>query len=122
MKKDTSPHTFPPGLIGLLAGLTLCWGLNWSMMKLAVTEMQPMHFRTLCLLFGAISLLGIGRLKGSPMRVPKGRWLRVLVISFANLTGWSVLSIYGIRLMASGRAAIPGYHASLERLSLSMAT
>jgi len=109
MKKDVSLHTFPPKLIGLLTGLTLCWGLNWPMMKLAVTEMQPMHFRTLCLLFAAISLLGIGRLKGLPMRMPKGQWLRVLAISFANLTGWSVLSIYGIRLMASGRAAILGY-------------
>lgn len=109
MKEETSLHTFPPGLIGLLAGLTLCWGLNWPMMKLAITEMQPMHFRTLCLFFGAISLLGIGRLKGLPMRVPKGQWPRVVVISFANLTGWSVLSIYGIRLMASGRAAILGY-------------
>jgi drug/metabolite transporter (DMT)-like permease len=79
------------------------------MMKLAVSEMEPMHFRTLCLFFGAISLLAIGRLKGLPIRVPKGQWLRVVVISLANLTGWSVLSIYGIRLMASGRAAILGY-------------
>jgi len=46
MKKDVSLHTFPPKLIGLLTGLTLCWGLNWPMMKLAVTEIEPMHLGT----------------------------------------------------------------------------
>jgi len=44
VKEEISLHTFPPGLIGVLAGLTLGWGINWPMIKLAVSEVQPMHF------------------------------------------------------------------------------
>ena len=109
MKEETSPHIFPPGLIGLLAGLTLGWGLTWSMIKLVLSEMQPMHFRTLCLLFGALILMAIARLKGLPLRVPKGQWTRIVAIGLVNITCWNILTVYGIRLMASGRAAILGY-------------
>jgi drug/metabolite transporter (DMT)-like permease len=109
MKEETSPHTFPPGLIGLLAGLTLGWGLNWPMMKLVVSEMQPMHYRSFCLTGGAIGLLAITRLKGLTVRVPQGQWGRLVAVALFNITIWNVLSIYGVRLMASGRAAILGY-------------
>jgi drug/metabolite transporter (DMT)-like permease len=109
MKKDTSLHTFPPALVGLLAGLTLGWGLNWPMMKLVLSEMQPMHFRTLCLLFGATGLMTIARLKGLPIRVPKGQWTRMVAIALFNMTIMNILAIYGIRLLASGRASILCY-------------
>lgn len=109
MREETSLHTFPPGLIGLLAGLTFGWGFNFPMMKLVLSEMQPMHFRTLSLLFGAAGLLTIARLKGLPIRVPKGQWTRMVAVALVNITGWNVLAIYGLRLLASGRAIILGY-------------
>ncbi len=109
MREETSPHTFPPGLIGLLVGLTLGWGFNWPLMKLALAGMEPMHFRTLCLSFGAAGLLTIARLSGLPIRVPKGQWRRMVAIALVNMTGWNILAIYGVRVMASGRAAILGY-------------
>jgi drug/metabolite transporter (DMT)-like permease len=109
MKEETSLHTFPPGLIGLLAGLTLGWGLNWPMMKLVISEMQPMHFRTFCLLGGAMSLLAITHVKGLSIRVHKGQWTRLAAVALFNITSWNVLAIYGVRLMASGRASILGY-------------
>jgi drug/metabolite transporter (DMT)-like permease len=108
--KDTDPaHTFPPHLIWLLVGLTLGWGLNWPAMKLAVSEMAPMRFRTLCLLAGAAGLFSMARARGLPMRIPKGQWLRMVVTALVNITGWNVFAIYGVTLMASGRAAILGY-------------
>jgi drug/metabolite transporter (DMT)-like permease len=109
MKEETSLHTFPPRLIGLLAGLTLGWGINWPMVKLVVSEMQPLHFRTLCLLFGAAGLMTIARLKGLPIRVPKGQWTRLAAIALFNITIWNILGTYGVRLLASGRASILGY-------------
>ncbi len=109
MREETSPHTFPPGLIGPLVGLTLGWGFNWPLMKLAITGMQPMHFRSLCLLFGAAGLLTIAHLKRLPIQVPRGQWPRMVAIALVNMTGWNILAIYGVGLMASGRAAILGY-------------
>ena len=109
MKDTGSTHTFPPHLIWLLVGLTLGWGLNWPAMKVAVSEMAPMRFRTLCLLAGAIGLFGIACVNGLSVRIPKGQRLRMVVTALVNITGWNVFAIYGISLMASGRAAILGY-------------
>jgi len=109
VKETPPPHTFPPHLVGLLIGLTLGWGFNWPMMKIALAEIEPMHFRTLCLLFGAAGLLTIARMNGLPVRIPKGQWPRMIAIALVNIAGWNIFAIYGVRLMASGRAAILGY-------------
>lgn len=109
MEERPPAHTFPPQLIGLLVALTLGWGFNWPAMKVVVSEMEPMRFRTLCLLAGAAGLLGIARLSGLCIRMPKDQWNRMIAISLVNMTGWNILAIYGISLMASGRAAILGY-------------
>jgi drug/metabolite transporter (DMT)-like permease len=102
-------HTFPPQLIGVLAGLTLGWGFNWPMMKLAVAGMAPMRFRTLCLIAGAVGLFAMARIGGVRTRVPAGQWPRLSAIALFNICGWNILATYGVSLMASGRAAIVGY-------------
>jgi drug/metabolite transporter (DMT)-like permease len=109
MKKDKPLQTFPPHLIWLLVALTLGWGLNWPIMKIVLFEMAPMHFRSLCLLFGAAGLFTIARLSGMPIRVPQGQWPRLIAIALVNVMTWNVLAIFGIQLIASGRAAILGY-------------
>jgi len=109
MDKDTPLQTFPRHLVWLLAGLTLGWGINWPIMKIVLTEMAPMHFRSLCLVFGAAGLFTIARLSGLPIRIPKGQWPRTIAISLFSMMAWNILAVYGIQLMASGRAAILGY-------------
>ena len=119
MKTTGSRHTFPPHLVGLLIGLTLGWGINWPMMKLALTEMEPLRFRTLCLLFGAAGMLAIARINGLVLRIPKGQWPRIIAIGLVNVAGWNIFAIYGVRLMASGRAAILGYTMPVWSIMLS---
>ncbi|MEW6334418.1 MAG: DMT family transporter [Thermodesulfobacteriota bacterium] len=109
MSKDAPLQTLPPRLVWLLAGLTLGWGVNWPIMKVVVTEMAPMHFRTLCLISGAAGLFAIARMNGLPFRVPKGQWPRTIVIALVNTMAWNIFAVYGIQMMASGRAAILGY-------------
>ena len=43
--------------IALLAALTVTWGFYWPMMKLAVQEVPPWTFRTLCVMVGGGALL-----------------------------------------------------------------
>jgi drug/metabolite transporter (DMT)-like permease len=109
MNKDTQPQTFPLHLVWLLVCLTLGWGMNWPIMKVVLFEMAPMHFRTLCLFFGAVGLFTIARMSGLPIRIPKGQWPQMIAIALVNMMAWSIFLIYGVRLMASGRAAILGY-------------
>ena len=109
MNNDKHLQTFPLHLIWLLIGLTLGWGMNWPTIKVVLSEMPPMHFRTLCLFFGAVGLFTIARMSRLPIRIPKGQWLRTIAITFFNMMGWNILAVYGVQLMASGRAAILGY-------------
>jgi drug/metabolite transporter (DMT)-like permease len=109
MNKDTSSHTFPLHLVWLLVCLTLGWGINWPIMKTVLFEMAPMHFRTLCLLFGAAGLFAIARMNGLPLGIPKGQWPQTITISLVYTMAWNLLCVYGVQQMASGRAAILGY-------------
>ena len=113
-------HGFPPRLIGLLVLLTLGWGFNWPMMKIALTEMAPMHFRTWCLATGALGLFAIARANGFAMRIPEGQFGRLLAISLVNMTCWNVFAVYGLPMLPSGRAAILGYTMPVWSVPLSV--
>lgn len=102
-------HTFPPHLVGLLVVLTAAWGFNWPMIKLALAGMAPMHFRTLCVAAGAVLLFAMAFAARVSVRVPPGEWTRLALIALFNITGWNILAVYGVGLMASGRASILGY-------------
>ena len=120
MNENNSSHSFPPRLIWLLIGLTLGWGFNWPMMKLAVTEMAPMRFRTCCLVAGAAGLFAMARAGGLRLGVPAGQWPRLIIIALFNICGWNICAIYGVSLMASGRAAILGYTMPVWSVPLSV--
>jgi drug/metabolite transporter (DMT)-like permease len=106
--KPAGQH-FPRELIPLLVVLTLLWGFNWPMMKLALTEMAPNHFRSLCLLSGAAGLFAIAIGSRLPIRVPAGAWPRLIVLALLNFSAWNVLVAYAVPMMDSGRAAILAY-------------
>ena len=109
MSASASTHTFPREAIWLLVALTIGWGFNWPVMKVVLTEMAPLHFRTLCLFVGAAGVFVIARANRLPVAVPPGAWGKLAVIALFNMTGWNILAIYGIPLLESGRAAILGY-------------
>ncbi len=102
-------QTLPPRVIVLLVLLSLGWGANWPLMKMVLTEMAPLHFRSVCLLIGFCGLFLIARVNHLPLRVPAGQWGRLLMIAAFNMAGWNVLAVYGIPLMEAGRAAILGF-------------
>jgi drug/metabolite transporter (DMT)-like permease len=100
---------FPREYIPLLVLLTTFWGFNWPMMKLALAEMPPNHFRSLCLVSGTLGVAAIAAANRLPMRVPQGQWPRLVLISLLNFTAWNMLVAYAVPMMSSGRAAILAY-------------
>ena len=79
------------------------------MMKLALAEVPPWTFRSLCLMIGGGALLILARAAGTPMSVPRRLLPALALVSLFNITGWHLFSAYALLHTGSGRAAIIGY-------------
>ena len=99
----------PARLWWVLAGLTVVWGFNWTAMKVAIADISPFTFRTLCLGLGSGVLFAFLRAGGQPLAIPRDQWKRLALIAFFNITCWNVLVVFGLALLPSGRAAILAY-------------
>lgn len=102
----TQAFSPPRNSLILLMLLSLFWGVNWPIMKIVLAEWPIWTFRALCCAAGAIGLLSIAKMTGQQIRVPEGQWPRLTITALFNITGWNVLSVYGLSNLPSGRAAI----------------
>lgn len=110
----------PRHLWWVLAGITLVWGFNWTAMKVAISEVAPFTFRTLCLAAGSGVLFAVLRATGQPLAIPRSQWRRLALIAFFTITCWNVLVVFGLRLIPSGRAAILAYSMPAWAIPLSV--
>jgi drug/metabolite transporter (DMT)-like permease len=106
------------GLV-LLAVLSLVWGLGWPAMKVVLSELPPWTFRTVCLMSAGTGLLALARVGGTRLHIPPEDRVPLIVTSLFNITGWHLLSAYGIAAMQAGRAAIVAYTMPLWAVLLS---
>jgi drug/metabolite transporter (DMT)-like permease len=93
----------------LLAAITLFWGVNWPTMKLALSEVPVLTFRTICLLAGGLGVLAICRVGRLPLRIPRGQLRPVVLVTVFNITGWHLLSASALLYMEAGRASIVAF-------------
>lgn len=110
----------PRRLWWLLAGLSLAWGFNWTAMKLALAEVPPWTFRTLCLGLGSAVLFAVLRAGGHSLAVPRGQRGRLAALAFFNITLWNLLVAFGLTMIPSGRAAILAYTVPVWAIPLSV--
>jgi len=121
MPRTAAP--LPPLGFLLLGGLTLFWGANWPMMKLALQEIAPWPFRSLCLVVGGLALVGINLIGRKPVRVPAREVRPLIFCALFNVIGWHLCSAYALTLIEASRATIiaftmPIWAALLGRLVL----
>jgi drug/metabolite transporter (DMT)-like permease len=89
--------------------LTVFWGVNWPVMKAAVTGYPPMTFRALSMALGLPCLaLGLFALK-SPFAVARRHWRELTILAVTNMVIWHVGLMLALPHLSSGRAAILGY-------------
>ena len=106
---SASADHIPARLWGVLAGLTFAWGFNWTAMKLALSEVAPFTFRSMCLGVGSVVLFAVMKAGGHSLAVPKGQWRRLIGLALTAITAWNLLVAYGVSMIPSGRAAILAY-------------
>ncbi len=92
-----------------LAALTLMWGINWPVMKLALRELSPVYLRALTMTIGATWLFMFYKMRGIRMQPTRGEWRAIVLLALPNMLGWHLFSILGVQELASGRAAILGF-------------
>ncbi|MCI0429286.1 MAG: DMT family transporter [Rhodospirillales bacterium] len=102
---DTGRLTLGTGFL-LLAVLTVLWGVNWPIMKRAVTEVPAWTFRGICLFGAGAGFVLICGLARQSFRVPRGQVRPLLIVSFFNVTIWHICSATGLVHLAASRATI----------------
>ena len=117
---SAEPDHLPRHLWWVLAGLSLAWGFNWTALKVALSEVPPWTFRSLCLGLGSAVLFAALRAGGQRLAVPRGQWGRLALLAFLNITCWNMLVAFGVALIPSGRAAILAYTMPVWSVPLSI--
>ncbi len=93
----------------LLAVLAVSWGFNWTALKISLREIPVWQLRASSCLVAGVGLLILARLGGQRIAVPRALWRLLALGALLNVTSWNVLSAYGVRLIASGEAALLAY-------------
>jgi drug/metabolite transporter (DMT)-like permease len=89
-------------------------------MKLALAEVPPWTFRSMCLGLGSSVLFLVLRLGGQKIPSPGGQWGRLWMLALLNITGWNMLVAYGLKMIPSGRASILAYSMPALAIPLSV--
>lgn len=95
--------------ISILILLTLCWGLNWPMMKIGVQHFPPLTFRFISMLGGLAVLWLAAKITRQSLALTSENRLPILRLAIPNMVIWHVFIILGVAKLSSGRAAILGY-------------
>lgn len=93
----------------MLSIVTLLWGTNWPLFKLATQEVSVWTFRAVAVVIAGLVLLAAARLRGQSLVLPRRHWGTVVGASVFNLVLWNIGSTYAAILIPSGQAAILGF-------------
>ncbi len=93
----------------MLIALTFFWGINWPILKLGVIDFPALTFRTSSMLGGLVILAIAVKSQGQSFVIERKFWPELVWITFTNMIVWYTCSIYAVKLLATGRAAILGY-------------
>ena len=95
--------------LALVALLTLLWGVNWPLLKLALTGLPPFTLRAIGVTVGGAALLALAAASGQRVVPHRREAVALAAMALVNVTLWQMLSAWGVERVASGRAAILAY-------------
>ncbi len=99
----------PLKVLALLAALTLVWGTNWPLFRIALDELSVTAFRTGVISVAIIVLALVMRLRGESFAVPPGRWPSLVLASSMNIIVWHIATSLAVLHIPSGHASVLAY-------------
>lgn len=98
-----------PKVLALLGALTLTWGTNWPLFRIALEELPVFTFRTLVLSSAVIMLTTILLIRRESFAVPKGKWPALILASAMNIGVWNIATSLAVLHIPSGHASVLAY-------------
>jgi drug/metabolite transporter (DMT)-like permease len=94
----------------LLVLLSLAWGINWPVMKIALNEVTPWTLRIVGYGIGMLFLFALVRLRGRPLTLRFGpAWGHVVVSALLNVVGFGLFSAFAQLSALTSRVVIVSY-------------
>jgi drug/metabolite transporter (DMT)-like permease len=94
----------------LLLLLSLAWGINWPVMKIALNEVSPWTLRIFGYGLGMVFLFALVKLRGRPLTLAFGpAWGHVLVSATLNVIGFGLFSAFAQLSTLTSRVVILSY-------------
>jgi len=98
-----------PKVLALLAALTLVWGTNWPLFKIALDELPVLTFRAVVLVIATLVLTAVLLARGESVAVPRGKWPALIAASAMNLFIWNIATSLAVLYIPSGHASVLAY-------------
>jgi drug/metabolite transporter (DMT)-like permease len=89
--------------------LAFFWALNWPMMKIGLTAVEPWTFRATIVVVGGAGCLLVARLLGQPIRISRQDIRPLMWLTLFQGVLWNAFSGFGIAMVEAGRAAVLGF-------------
>ncbi len=94
----------------LLVALSICWGLSWTAMRVALDEVSPWGMRLIGYSIGSATLLILLRAQGRSLAVAGGKnWLHILVAAMFLAVGFGVAGTFAQLMANTSRVIIVNY-------------
>ncbi len=90
----------------LLIGMVLVWGINFSVVKGALSEIAPLPFNALRFALASIGMLAVARLTGNAPPIAPGDFRRLVGLGFLGNTIYQLCFIFGLYLSSAGNTAL----------------
>jgi len=94
----------------LLVGLSFCWGLSWSAMRIALDEVSPWTMRLLGYSIGAATLWILLKAQGRSLAIPGGRnLLHVFIAALLLVVSFGIAGTFAQLMANTSRVIIVNY-------------
>lgn len=100
-----APHS---GIL-LLAVCWFAWGFSYPMTRIALDGLDPWTCRAFVMLAAGVVLLGLARLQGHSLRVPRKQHRDLVIAAACNMSIFQVGMTFGVLLLSAGRTAVIVY-------------